>query len=105
MLSESNLELRDHARLAELRLEESKSENSRLRANYEEALTKLAESLKVLEEKGRQMGLISQANKELEQRLVAQERECAEQQKRFHEELATKEKELRAVAGERDVAR
>jgi chromosome segregation ATPase len=64
-------ELRDRARFMELQFSEVKGENERLRLSYNEALMKLGESLRVLEEKASIHAQMSTFISSLEMRIAA----------------------------------
>ena len=74
-VTRSNTELKDRIRFLELQLDEYKTDNTRLRSSYQEALTKLSESLRVLEEKATDNDRLKEENEELQQQVQSLEEE------------------------------
>eukprot|EP01138_Halocafeteria_seosinensis_P008451 gb/GECG01008636.1/.p1 GENE.gb/GECG01008636.1/~~gb/GECG01008636.1/.p1 ORF type:complete len:920 (+),score=154.41 gb/GECG01008636.1/:1-2760(+) len=74
-MTQSNAELKDKIRFLEIQLDEYKTDNTRLRDNYQESLTKLSESLRVLEEKASHNEQLSEENEDLKQRVQQLEEE------------------------------
>ena len=69
------LAVRQQARDLELQLQEVQAENAELRANYDEALTKLGESLRVLEERAVSQATVTDSARELAAQVDALEGE------------------------------